>query len=218
VPAPMLASEGIGSIGDVGYAIDLASGRTTPFVVGDEGPLEPLGEASIAFWRALSGWAPNPRDGTGLSPGPVAAVVFPGTNKASDLGWPIDVQRLKSAADQPLAAFGGIATLRACARAALEIGAVPTEDVASISSAASAPNGPGLRSSREPHEAAAPFDEGFPSRGNCETALGEASATGSEQLRNLFHQAACVPVQQAGQQHYAIKIAWVRAAFGLSGF
>ncbi len=214
VPAPMLASEGIGSIGDIGYAIDLTSGRTTPFVVGDEGPLEPLGEASLAFWRALSGGAPNPRDGTGLPPGPVAVVVFPGTNKASDLGWPIDVRRLTSAADQPLAAFGGAAALRACARAALESGAVPTGDVASISFAASAPNG----SSWEPHEAAAPFDEDFPSRGKCETALGEASATGPEHLRSLFHQATCVTVQQAGQQRYAIKIAWARAAFGLSRF
>ena len=218
VPAPILASEGIGSIGDIGYAIDLASGRTTPFVVGDEGPLEPLGEASVAFWRALSGWAPNPRNGAGLSPGPVAVVVFPGSNEGADLGWPIDVQRLKSAANQRLAAFGGIAALRACARTALEIGGVPTQDVVSISFAASAPNGSALGSSREPHEAAAPFDEVFPSRWQCEKALGEASATGPEYLRNLFHQAACVTVQQAGQEHYAIKIAWVRAAFGLSGF
>src|SRR6185312_5194722 len=66
-PAPILAGKGMGSLGDLGYALDLATGRATPFVVADEGPLEPLGEASIAFWEALGGRAPSARDGAGLT-------------------------------------------------------------------------------------------------------------------------------------------------------
>ncbi len=118
-PAPILAAKGMGSLGDLGYALDLVTGRATPFVVADEGPLEPLGEASIAFWRALGGRAPSARDGAGLTTGSFVAVVFPGSAAAADLGWPIDTGRLRTAADERLARFGGLDALRDCALAQL---------------------------------------------------------------------------------------------------
>ena len=114
-PAPILAGKGMGSLGDLGYALDLGTGRATPFVVADEGPLEPLGEASIAFWNALGGQAPSARDGNGLTPGSFVAVVFPGSAATADLGWPIDTRRLQAAANEHLARFGGLDALRDCA-------------------------------------------------------------------------------------------------------
>ena len=118
-PAPILAESGMGSLGDLGYALDLVTGRATPFVVADEGPLEPLGEASIAFWNALGGRPPSARDGDGLTAGSFVAVVFPDSAATTDLGWPIDAGRLKAAADQRLARFGGLEALRDCALAQL---------------------------------------------------------------------------------------------------
>ena len=115
LPAPLHASEGMGRTGDLGYALDLASGLSTPFVIADEGPVEPLGEASVAFWRALSAVAPNARDGSGLTPDPVAIVVFPGSGAAATLDWPIELPALQAAAAAQLASFGGLGALRTCA-------------------------------------------------------------------------------------------------------
>jgi len=115
LPAPFHATEGMGRAGDLGYAFDLETGRSTPFVIADEGPVEPLGEASIAFWQALTSVAPNARDGSGLPADPVAVVVFPGSGAEARLGWPLRLSTLGEAADRLLAGFGGSEALRACA-------------------------------------------------------------------------------------------------------
>jgi hypothetical protein len=114
LPAPIYRTAGMGDMGDIGYAINLDNGRATPFVVADEGPVEPLGEASVAFWRAMGNPAPNPRNGAGLSDAPIAYVVFPRSRLGADLGWPITPARLAAQADRLLATIGGQAGLLAC--------------------------------------------------------------------------------------------------------
>jgi hypothetical protein len=118
LPAPIYRTDGMGEMGDIGWAVNLDNGRSTPFVIADEGPVEQFGEASVAFWQALGGAAPNPRNGDGLPDGRVAYVVFPGSGRSADVGWPIDTTALAREAQTRLAALGGPAMLRACATAA----------------------------------------------------------------------------------------------------
>lgn len=115
LPAPIYRTRGMGAMGDIGYAINLDNGRATPFVIADEGPVEPLGEASMAFWAALGEQAPNARNGAGLPPGRIAYMVFPHSRDAVDIGWPIAPDRLKAEALRLLAAAGGEDALRGCA-------------------------------------------------------------------------------------------------------
>ncbi len=117
LPAPIYRTDGMGEMGDIGFALNLDTGRATPFVIADEGPIEPFGEASVAFWHALGEVAPNPRNGQGLPDGRIAYVVFPGSAQDAAIGWPIDRAALARAARARLAAIGGPAMLRACAEA-----------------------------------------------------------------------------------------------------
>lgn len=115
LPAPILRTDGMGEMGDLGYAVDLDTGRATPFVIADEGPVEPLGEASVAFWRALGGQGPNPRNGAGLPPGRVVYIVFPGSGQEAQLDWPLRPAQIAQAARSRLDRFGGRERLLACA-------------------------------------------------------------------------------------------------------
>ncbi|WP_206238974.1 hypothetical protein [Novosphingobium terrae] len=117
LPAPIYRTEGMGAMGDIGYAINLDTGRATPFVIADEGPVEPLGEASMAFWAALGEGPPNARNGEGLPRGRIAYTVFPHSRESINIGWPIDPDRLKAEALRLLAATGGESGMRACALA-----------------------------------------------------------------------------------------------------
>lgn len=76
--------------GDVGYATNLANGKTTAFIVGDAGggSTAKLGEGSIALWVALGGVNPNPRNGHGVPPGSVQYILFPGSRKPGAGLWP----------------------------------------------------------------------------------------------------------------------------------
>jgi len=114
LPAPVYRTAGMGDMGDIGYAINLDNGATTPFVIADEGPVEPLGEASVAFWRAMGNPAPNPRNGEGLSDARIAYVVFPRSRHGAHLGWPIAPDRLAAEAQRLLDAIGGRAAMLAC--------------------------------------------------------------------------------------------------------
>ena len=111
----------MGEMGDIGFATNLDTGQTTPFVIADEGPVERLGEASVAFWHALGVQAPNPRNGEGLPDGRIAYVVFPGSAKDAKIGWPIDKAALAREARTRLDAVGGLAALRSCAQPKTEI-------------------------------------------------------------------------------------------------
>jgi hypothetical protein len=115
LPAPIYRTDGMGEMGDIGWAINLDTGRSTPFVIADEGPVEQFGEASVAFWQALGTDTPNPRNGDGLPDGQVAYVVFPGSARTAAIGWPIDRAALAREAEARLEAIGGPAMLRACA-------------------------------------------------------------------------------------------------------
>lgn len=118
LPAPIYrthgARGGMGDMGDVGYAVNLDNGRSTPFVIADEGPVEPLGEASVAFWRAMGSPAPNPRNGEGLSQDRIAYVVFPRSRHGASLGWPIAPERLAAEAQKLLTGIGGREAFLAC--------------------------------------------------------------------------------------------------------
>jgi len=114
LPAPIYRTDGMGEMGDIGWAINLDNGRSTPFVIADEGPVEPFGEASVAFWRALGG-TPNPRNGDGLPDGRIAYAIFPGSGRDAAIGWPIDRDALAREAKARLDAAGGAGALRACA-------------------------------------------------------------------------------------------------------
>jgi len=114
LPAPIYRTDGMGEMGDIGWAMNLENGRATPFVIADEGPIEGFGEASVAFWKALGGQAPNPRNGQGLPDGRIAYVVFPGSGQASSINWPIDPAALTREARHRLDAIGGPAMLRIC--------------------------------------------------------------------------------------------------------
>ena len=114
LPAPVYRTAGMGDMGDIGYAINLDNGRTSPFVIADEGPVEPLGEASVAFWRAMGNPAPNPRNGAGLSDARIAYIVFPHSRSTAHLGWPIAPERLAAQAQSLLAQIGGRDAMMAC--------------------------------------------------------------------------------------------------------
>lgn len=116
MPGDFYEMRGTGRMGDIGYALNLDNGRATPFVFADVGPDDArLGEASIAFWTALGGTNPNPRNGAGKPPGAIAYVVFPGSGAAANLGWPIDLGRLAAEAAARLGPLGGEAMIRGCA-------------------------------------------------------------------------------------------------------
>ena len=117
LPAPIYRTDGMGEMGDIGWAINLDTGRSTPFVIADEGPIEPLGEASVAFWQALGVRAPNPRNGQGLPDGRIAYAVFPGSRHSAAIGWPIDPATLARQARARLDAQGGAPMLRSCGEA-----------------------------------------------------------------------------------------------------
>jgi hypothetical protein len=116
MPSTFHDMRGTGTMGDIGFALHLGNGRTTAFVFGDtKGSAARLGEASIAFWRALGGTNPNPRNGTGMPEGRVAYVAFPRSRLTANLGWPIDLERLRTEAAAKLEQIGGVEMLRRCA-------------------------------------------------------------------------------------------------------
>jgi hypothetical protein len=117
LPAPIYRTDGMGEMGDIGWAMNLDNGRATPFVIADEGPVEPFGEASVAFWKALGAQAPNPRNGEGLPEGRIAYAVFPGSGRDSAIGWPIDPAALTREARRRLDRIGGPAVLQGCTAA-----------------------------------------------------------------------------------------------------
>ncbi len=99
---------GTGRVGDVGVAYNLTTRKMTPFIVGDVGaPDHRLGEASIGFWRALGGTAPNPRTGTGVPVGKTVYVVFPYTAGKRPVRWPLTATELRTQALAMLARAGG---------------------------------------------------------------------------------------------------------------
>lgn len=117
MPRPFHAMAGTGRMGDMGFALNLDTGDVTGFVFADVGPSDAsLGEASIAFWQALGGNNPNPRNGAGVPRGRIAYVVFPYSGTAANLGWPIDPNLIIPRLTDRLDGLGGVEAMRRCAR------------------------------------------------------------------------------------------------------
>ena len=107
---------GTGFKGDVGIAWHTVSGKTTPFIVADQGGGSDakLGEGSIALYEALGGQNINPRTGAGVAPGKVRFVVFPGSRRAVTKPWPRTLTDIKTQADDLLAGIGGEQAVKDC--------------------------------------------------------------------------------------------------------
>ena len=92
-------------LGDLGYVLNLENGRSSPAIFADIGPVDHLGEGSIALAVALDINA-DPRAG-GVEGG-VRYLVFPGSGN----GRPLPSAQLNAEADQLLMEWGGLAKLR----------------------------------------------------------------------------------------------------------
>ena len=112
-PRSFHGQRGTGTLGDLGYALHLDTGRQSPFVVAEIGPTTAqLGEISIALATAMGGIDPNPRTGRGVSSGRIAYLVFP--RSAPRPPWPIAMDQLAARVSSLLSATGGVEAIRAC--------------------------------------------------------------------------------------------------------
>jgi hypothetical protein len=107
---------GTGFKGDVGIAWHTQNGKSTPFIVADQGGGEDakLGEGSIALYEALGGQNVNPRTGAGVAPGKVRFLVFPGSRRAVAKPWPRTLSDVKTQANGLLAQIGGEQAIKDC--------------------------------------------------------------------------------------------------------
>lgn len=97
---------GVGDLGDIGVAVNIATGCYSPFVVADIGPKNhPLGEVSIRLAERLGGKNVCPRMGLEKSLGDILYIIFPGSGK--NYPWPHSKDRLDGIADNLLASIGG---------------------------------------------------------------------------------------------------------------
>ena len=112
-PGPFAKMKGTGIMGDLGYAVNLDTGQSSPFVVAEVGPPDAaLGEISIALAEALGGKSPNPRTGAGAPKGKILYVVFP--HSAPDHPWPQAAAQLAEQVDALLNQVGGADAAAAC--------------------------------------------------------------------------------------------------------
>ena len=97
---------GVGSLGDLGVAVNIKTGRYSPFVVADIGPKNhPLGEVSIRLAERLGGKNVCPRMGPEKSLGDILYIVFPGSGE--NYPWPHSKDRIDRIAEDLLASIGG---------------------------------------------------------------------------------------------------------------
>lgn len=96
--------------GDVGFATHIPTGKTTAFIVGDAGGGSDakLGEGSIAFFVALGGTNPNPRNGSGVPHGTIQYILFPGSRKPGPAIWPRTQSDIDGQVAQLLSSTPGI--------------------------------------------------------------------------------------------------------------
>jgi hypothetical protein len=90
IPSGFGALPHVAKQGDVGVATHLDSGRSTTFIVADEGGGSDakLGEASIALYAALGFPHANPRTGSGLPSGKIQYIIFPASHRKGAALWP----------------------------------------------------------------------------------------------------------------------------------
>lgn len=114
-PGKFLRKKGSGRLGDIGVALNLSNGKSSPFVVADIGPSSAsLGEISIALAENLGGQRVNPKNGAGAPHGRILYVVFPHSSK--QYPWPLKLEDLQKHAQQLLAQAGGMDAAKTCAQ------------------------------------------------------------------------------------------------------
>ncbi len=109
--------QGGARLGDLAFVMDPKTQRYTFAVVGDLGPKNKLGEASIALAAAIKGVAIDPATVTGntmrklVVPQEVVTLVFPGAKVAAPYG-PAEIA---AAGIDAIGRFGGLDRLKQCA-------------------------------------------------------------------------------------------------------
>lgn len=112
-PGKFNAMSGTGVMGDIGYALNVDTGKASSFVVAEVGPPNAeLGEMSIALATALGGTNPNPRTGAGTPKGKTIYVMFP--RSRSQPSWPLSNEQIAARAEKLLLEVGGQAALTDC--------------------------------------------------------------------------------------------------------
>lgn len=112
-PGGFYAIKGTGRFGDVGEALNIDTGKESPFIVADAGPVDaPLGEVSIRLAENLGGTNVNLRTGTGMPRGRLLYMVFPGTKSAP--AWPVTGEQLEERVKELLDGIGGRERVRVC--------------------------------------------------------------------------------------------------------
>lgn len=113
-PRKFYKKKGTGLLGDIGYALNLTSGETSPFVIADIGPTNAsLGEISINLAERLGGDNVNPRNGAGAPKGDILYVIFPYSSNQYE--WPIKASNLERATKSKILSQGGINDIKSCA-------------------------------------------------------------------------------------------------------
>ncbi len=112
-PRSFYKRRGTGLIGDLGYALNTATGEKTSFVVADIGPSNAkLGEMSLHMAEALGGESPNARTGTGTPSGEILYMVFPYSSRQTP--WPLSQAEIEQAAFSLLQDNGGFEAISGC--------------------------------------------------------------------------------------------------------
>jgi len=112
-PGKFNSMSGTGLMGDFGYALNIMTGKASPFIVAEVGPPNAeFGEMSIALATELGGKDPNPRTGAGAPQGKTIYVVFPRSRNAS--AWPLTNAQIAANAERLLENIGGLAVVEAC--------------------------------------------------------------------------------------------------------
>lgn len=115
-PGGFYSKSGTGLVGDFGYALNIESGKSSPFIVAEVGPANAhLGEMSIFLGRALGGSDPNPRTGAGVPTGKTVYIISPSSKNSP--AWPLTTTEINSKVALLLATIGGAEQLKNCANA-----------------------------------------------------------------------------------------------------
>lgn len=115
-PSGFAREEGTGRLGDLGFALNVATGESSPFIVADIGPADAqLGEISIALAERLGGSDVNPRTGAGAPRGDMLYLIFRFSSASdSTARWPLSPEQMQSRVDELLAGVGGREIVSAC--------------------------------------------------------------------------------------------------------
>jgi len=105
---PGMMARGIGMRpGDFAVVFNLKNGQSSYAIFGDVGPIDRIGEGSIALARNL-GIHSDARNGGARSG--IVYLIFPGSGD----GWPKTIDQINAEADKLLQAWGGINLLSSC--------------------------------------------------------------------------------------------------------